>query len=83
MAGDFQLGRHLSQWRYYARPMKLKQLWKSWADEGEVIARFGGATLIRSRDGKWQLRGGSRSDRLAAQEWISLFLHEAVVQIRI
>jgi len=49
------------------------------ADEGEVVARFGEATLIRQRDGKWQLKGGSHDDRLSACEWISLFMHEAVV----
>lgn len=60
--------------------MKLKHLMDSrWSDAGEIVARFGGAELIRERGGKWQLRGGSRSDRLAAHEWISLFQHEAVV----
>ena len=50
------------------------------AGEGKVIARFGGAALIKERGGRWRLQGGSRDDRLAAQEWISLFLHEAVVR---
>jgi hypothetical protein len=31
-------------------------------------------------DEKTELRGGSKEDRLAAQEWISLFWHEAVVR---
>jgi hypothetical protein len=35
--------------------------------------------LIKYLDGKTELRGGSKEDRLAAQEWISLFWHEAVV----
>lgn len=48
--------------------------------EGEVIAKFGQAALIHRLDGKWKLRGGSDSDRSDAQEWISLFLHEAVVE---
>jgi hypothetical protein len=30
--------------------------------------------------GKTELRGGSKEDKLAAQEWISLFWHEAVVR---
>jgi hypothetical protein len=30
-------------------------------------------------DGKVELKGGSKEDRLAAHEWISLFWHEAVV----
>jgi hypothetical protein len=45
----------------------------------EVIARFGKAALIRRPDGTWQLKGGSDEDRLSAREWISLFMHEAVV----
>jgi hypothetical protein len=48
-------------------------------DEGEVIASWGEAELIRYLGGKTELRGGSKEDRLAAQEWISLFWHEAVV----
>lgn len=45
-----------------------------------VVTRFGNAALIRSRKGGWQLRGGSRSDRIEAREWISLFMHEVVVR---
>lgn len=49
-------------------------------DQGEVVAWFGDAKLIRFLDGKTELRGGSNDDRAAAREWISLFWHEAVVQ---
>ena len=49
-------------------------------DEGEVVAAWGQAQLIRFLDGKTELRGGSKEDRLAAQEWISLFWHEALVK---
>ena len=48
-------------------------------DEGEVVAAWGEAQLIRYLNGRTELRGGSKDDRLAAQEWISLFWHEAVV----
>ncbi len=47
-------------------------------DEGEMVAAWGEAQLIRFLDGRSELRGGSKEDRLAAQEWISLFWHEAV-----
>ena len=46
-------------------------------DEGEIVASFGAANLIRHRDGRWELRGGSPSDHAAAHEWCSLFQHEA------
>jgi hypothetical protein len=61
--------------------MKIKHLVEApAARRGNVVACFGGAALIRGRKGRWTLEGGSRNDRLEAQEWISLFLHEAVVK---
>jgi hypothetical protein len=50
---------------------------KGFRDEGEVIASFGQAGLIRFLNGQYELRGGSKEDRLAAYEWISLFCHTA------
>ncbi len=49
-------------------------------DETESIAQFGQARLVRTLDCKFELRGGSKEDRLEAREWVSLFLHEAVVR---
>ena len=40
---------------------------------------FGQARLVKKLDGKLELVGGTREDRTAAREWISLFFHEAVV----
>jgi hypothetical protein len=48
-------------------------------DEGEVVASWGEARLIKYLDGKTELRGGSDQDRTEAREWMSLFWHEAVV----
>ncbi len=48
--------------------------------EGEFIAGFGQAELVKTPDCKYELRGGSDDDRLAAREWISLFFHEAVLK---
>ena len=47
--------------------------------EGEVVASWGEAQLIKYLDGRTELRGGSEQDRAEAREWISLFWHEAVV----
>lgn len=47
-------------------------------DEGEVVAYFGQARLIKFLDGKLELRGGSARDHAEAREWMSLFWHEAV-----
>jgi hypothetical protein len=49
-------------------------------NEGELIAGFGQARLIKTLECKYELRGGSHEDRLAAREWISWFMHEAVVK---
>jgi hypothetical protein len=58
--------------------MKMK-FFPPFKDEGEVVAAWGEAQLIKYLDGKVELRGGSDQDRAAAQEWMSLFWHEAVV----
>jgi hypothetical protein len=48
-------------------------------DEGEVVAAWGEAQVIKCRDGQTELREGSEQDRAEATEWISLFWHEGVV----
>jgi hypothetical protein len=45
-----------------------------------LIASFGRARLIARPDGRAELRGGSDSERTEAKEWISLFMHEAVLR---
>lgn len=59
--------------------MKLTKLMNWFGAEGEIVARFGAAKLIRKPDGSWRLEGGSRDERRSAMEWISLFAHEAIV----
>jgi hypothetical protein len=49
-------------------------------DEGEVMASWGEARLIKHLDGKLVLKGGSKEDRVAAREWISMFLNDVVVR---
>lgn len=49
-------------------------------NEGELVAGFGDARLVKTLDCKYELCGGSHEDRQAAREWISMFLHEAVVK---
>ena len=58
----------------------LKQFLALARNEGETIAVFGEARLVKTRHCKYELRGGSRSDRVAAREWISLCLQDAVVR---
>ena len=47
--------------------------------DGDPIAVFGAARLVKHLDGKIQLVGGTPDDRRAAREWCSLFLNEAAV----
>jgi hypothetical protein len=58
--------------------MKLK-FFPPFKDEGEVMASWGEARLIKYLDGKTELRGGSDQDRAEAREWMALFWHEVVV----
>jgi hypothetical protein len=59
--------------------MRLRGLLPGFREEGEVIAFFGEAKLVRYLDGKCELRGGSEDDRSAAKEWISMFCHHVVI----
>jgi hypothetical protein len=59
--------------------MKLK-FFPLFKDEGELIASWGQAQLIKYLDGRVELKDGSKDDRQAAQEWISLFWREAVLR---
>ncbi len=61
--------------------MKFKTFPLGSKDEGAVIAEFGEAKLMKFLNGKYELRGGSKDDRLAAREWISMFCHEVVARI--
>jgi hypothetical protein len=61
--------------------MKIRNYFPLFRDEGEVIAGFGRAKLVRYLNGKYELRGGSREDQMEAQEWISLFCHDVVVSL--
>ena len=40
----------------------MRNIFPDFKDEGEVIAVWGEAKLIKLRDGKLELRGGSRDD---------------------
>ena len=60
--------------------MKIRNYFPGFTDEGEIIASFGEARLVKYLDGRYELRGGSKEDRLAAKEWISMFCHDVVVR---
>jgi hypothetical protein len=49
-------------------------------NSGEVIATFGKAQLIKYRDRKYKLVGGSEPDRAEAQKWISMFMNNDILE---
>jgi hypothetical protein len=59
--------------------MKLNR--SSWftRDEGETLATFGDARLVKQLNGRLQVVGGSPSDHTAVKEWVSLFMHDALI----
>jgi hypothetical protein len=60
--------------------MRTRHFYPPFKDEGEVIASWDEARLIKYLDGKLVLKGGSKEDRIAAREWISMFLNDGVVR---
>jgi hypothetical protein len=61
----------------------MKNLFSKISGRGQfqLIATFGQAKLVLTTGGQLELRGGSSADRVAAKEWISLFMHEAAPKI--
>jgi hypothetical protein len=59
--------------------MRTRHFFPPFKDEGEVVASWGEARLIKYLDGKLVLKCGSKEDRIAAREWISMLLNDAVV----
>jgi hypothetical protein len=59
----------------------MNSLWQ-WrgADEGELLASFGGAQLIKHLDGTCEIRGGSAEQRGEARDWVSLFLQHVILR---
>ena len=59
--------------------MKLNLLARIQQNDGELIASFGDARLVKKLNGKIELLGGTETDRAEAREWCSMFFHEAIV----
>lgn len=60
--------------------MKLKNMLPELRKQGEVVAVFGQARLVKHMDCNYELVGGTPADRHDAREWISLFMHEVVLR---
>ena len=76
---DGPIGPYLSYPLRQTANMRLNLLGWLKPDDGETLALFGDARLVKKLNGEIELVGGSAEDRTAAREWVSLFLHEARV----
>ena len=60
---------HMNSWMRWCRSL---------VGVDRVIVTLGSAVLLCSPEGEYRLVGGTEDDRLAVQEWVRLFHHEAV-----
>ncbi|HEX4342244.1 MAG TPA: hypothetical protein VH255_02580 [Verrucomicrobiae bacterium] len=44
-----------------------------------VIIKFGQAPLVETAENKLELKGASRDEQTEAKEFVSLFMHEAIL----
>ena len=58
--------------------MNLKNSYWLGQTEGETMATFGAARLVKKLNGKIELIGGTADDHADAREWCSLFAPEVV-----
>ncbi|MEI6192820.1 MAG: hypothetical protein WCS42_00650 [Verrucomicrobiota bacterium] len=48
-------------------------------NRSHTVMLFGQAKLIQTAEGKLKLKGATRDERTEAKEFISLFMHDAVL----
>lgn len=47
----------------------------------DLVACFGSAQLIKYLDGRFELRGGTASDRRRACDWLEMFMPDVLEEI--
>ena len=60
--------------------MRSRSSFQDFKDEGELLAPWGKAKLVKYLNGKVELRGGSKEDRIDAREWIATFFPDLKVR---
>jgi hypothetical protein len=75
----FSDGQRLSNWVCHTAGMKYTNRLTKPKTSCRVVASFGRASLVRIAGCNYELRGASEEDFTAAKEWVSFFLHEAVL----
>lgn len=74
------LGQRLSNVLLHTGLMKNRLMARKGRQSEQLVTTFGSARLVRVAEGAMELRGGQSADHTAAKEWISLFMHEAVLR---
>lgn len=74
-------GRFLSGHPSQTGRVKFNSFWQLCdADDGELLAWFGGAKLVKHLDGTCEILGGSAEDRGEARDWVTLFLQHVILR---
>lgn len=69
----------MSDPHWYAGGMNNPVLRWIRGERDEVVACFGQGRLVKRPDGRFEFRDGTAEDLAEAREWISMFLHEAII----
>lgn len=49
-------------------------------NQRRTLAAFGGARLLANDDGTVAILGGTQAEHADAREWLSLFMHDAILR---
>jgi len=78
----FLPGRPLSKGGGHTARMKNRHTSSPAENELRVVACFGEADLVTSGGADYELHNASADDCTAAKEWVSMFMHEAVIVLK-
>jgi hypothetical protein len=75
----FSHGQHLSNRHWHTAGMINRHPSTKSNTKLRVVASFGRASLVRIAGSNYELRDAAVGDLTAAKEWVSLFMHAAVI----
>ena len=59
--------------------MKIRHLVENTTNRSHTVMLFGQAKLTQTAEGKLELKGATKDEKIEAIEYVSLFMHEAVL----
>ena len=75
------LGRPLSYRLLHTACMKMRNHADVIHNRSHTVMLFGQSKLIQTAEGKLELKGATKEEQTEAKEYVSLFMHEAVMTI--